>query len=144
MPEEYLLGIALMRGISKKVTRYTVDGMLQVTWTPQTTATKHYLKRGRHGLQSPFEVVTTTTWQVIIEWQREAIAIAQQVAGWRLSVTNAPALRLDLPGAVACYRDQWQPERGVHRLKGAALAMRPLLLRSDARIGGLVCLLVMA
>lgn len=126
------------------LTRYTVSNLLQVTWAPHTTETKRYLKRGRHGPQSPFEVVTTTTWQVTITWQREAIATCHQLAGWRLYVTNAPDTRLDLAGAVACYRDQWEPERGFHRLKGATLAIRPLLLRSDPRISGLLTVLVIA
>ena len=67
-----------------------------------------------------------------------------RLAGWRLYVTNAPAWRLNLDGAVACYREQWQPERGFHRLKGIPLAIRPLLLRSDLRICGLLNLLVIA
>jgi transposase len=74
----------------------------------------------------------------------EAIATANQLAGWRLYVTNAPVTRLDLQTAVQSYREEWQPERGFQRLKGAALAIRPLLLRSDRRICGLVRLLVIA
>ena len=50
--------------------------------------------------------------------------------------------RLDLNRALACYREEWQPERSFHRLKGAALAIRPLLLRSDQRIAGLMRILV--
>jgi transposase len=45
---------------------------------------------------------------------------------------------------VQSYREEWQPERGFHRLKGAALTIRPLLLRSDQRIWGLLRLLVIA
>lgn len=82
---------------------------LNVTWTPHTQQTKHYLKRGRHGPD-----------------------------------TNAPIARLDLNGALTCYREEWQPERGFHRLKGADLAIRPLRLRSDQRIAGLMQLLVIA
>jgi len=124
--------------------RYRVGDYLRVTWTPHTTQTRHYLKRGRHGPNSPFEMVTTTHWQLTLERQMEAIETFNRLAGWRLYVTNAPAWRLDLSGAVACYREQWQPERGFHRLKGIPLAIRPLLLRSDRRIGGLLCILVIA
>ena len=74
----------------------------------------------------------------------DAIDRFNQLAGWRLYATNAPAERLDLNAALACYREEWQPERGFHRLKGAALAIRPLLLRSDQRIAGLLRLLVIA
>lgn len=124
--------------------RHQVQDYLQVTWTPHTTQTKRYLKRGRHGPDSPFELVETTTWTLTLTRKTEAIETFNQLAGWRLYVTNAPARRLDLTSAVACYREQWQPERGFHRLKGAALAIRPLLLRSKTRICGLLCVLVLA
>ena len=124
--------------------RHRVGDYLRVTWTPHITQTKRYLKRGRHGPTSPCEMVTTTRWQLTIERQTEAIETFNRLAGWRLYVTNAPAWRLNLSGAVACYREQWQPERGFRRLKGVPLAIRPLLLRSDRRIGGLLCILVIA
>jgi transposase len=124
--------------------RYNVRDYLRVTWTPHAIQTKHYLKRGRHGPDSPFEIVTTTRWQLTVERQPEAIAMFHRLAGWRLYVTNTAAGRLDLSSAVACYREQWQPERGFHRLKGVPLAVRPLFLRSDRRIRGLLCLLVSA
>ena len=88
--------------------------------------------------------MTTTRWQLTVERQTEDIETFNRLAGWRLYVTNAPAWRLNLSGAVACYREQWQPERGFHRLKGIPLAIRPLLLRSDRRIGGLLFILVIA
>ena len=124
--------------------RYDVAAYLQVTWTAYTTETKRYLKRGRHGPNSPYELVTSTTWHVQVTRLTEAITTANQLAGWRLYVTNAPATRLDLQAAVQSYREEWQPERGFQRLKGAALAIRPLLLRSDQRICGLLRILVLA
>jgi transposase len=124
--------------------RYDVTAYLQVTWTAHTAETKRYLKRGRHGPHSPYELVTTTTWQLTRQRQSDAIETFNQLAGWRLYVTNAPAERLALHGAVSCYREQWQPERGFQRLKGVALAIRPLLLRSDQRIAGLLRILVIA
>src|SRR5690606_27867684 len=84
------------------------------------------------------------TWHLQITRNHDAIETFNQLAGWRLYVTNAPVARLDLQGALTCYREEWQPERGFHRLKGAALAIRPLLLRSDQRIAGLLRILVIA
>lgn len=124
--------------------RYDVAAYLQVTWTAQTSETKHYLKRGRHAPNSPYELVTSRVWHLTVTRLDAAIATFNQLAGWRLYVTNAPAARLDIPTAVRCYREEWQPERGFHRLKGAALAIRPLLLRSDQRICGLLHILVIA
>ena len=71
--------------------RYDVAAYLQVTWTAHTTETKRYLKRGRHGPNSPYELVTNTTWQVQVTRLPEAIANFNQLAGWRIYVTNAPA-----------------------------------------------------
>ena len=124
--------------------RYDVATYLQVIWTTHTTETKRYLKRGRHGPHSPGELVPSTTWHVTVTRLSDAIASFDQLAGWRLYVTNAPVARLDLAAAVSSYREEWQPERGFHRLKGAALAIRPLLLRSDQRICGLLRILVIA
>jgi len=126
------------------LTRHDVGAYLTVTWTAHTQQTKRYLKRGRHGPDSAFEMVETTTWQLQITRNHDAIETFNRLAGWRLYVTNAPVARLDLHGALTCYREEWQPERGFHRLKGAALAIRPLLLRSDQRIAGLLQILVIA
>lgn len=137
-------GAQLMSQSQALLDRYDVAAYLQVTWTAHTTETKRYLKRGRHGPNSPYELVTSTTWQVTVTRLNDAIAIFDQLAGWRLYVTNTPLERLDLAAAVSSYREEWQPERGFHRLKGAALAIRPLLLRTDQRICGLVRILVIA
>ena len=134
----------LMAQSQALLTRHDVGVYLDVTWMPYTRQTKRYLKRGRHGPDSPFEIVETTTWQLQITRNDDVIETFNQLAGWRLYVTNAPVARLDLKGALACYREEWQPERGFHRLKGAALAIRPLLLRSDQRIAGLMRILVIA
>jgi transposase len=124
--------------------RHKVAAYLHVTWTAHTTQTKRYLKRGRHGPDSPYEMVTKTIWQMTVTRLQDEIALHDQLAGWRIYVTNAPTERLDLLSVVSCYREEWQPERGFHRLKGAALAIRPLLLRSDQRIRGLLRILVIA
>jgi transposase len=89
-------------------------------------------------------MVATTPWQLTVVRVQEAVEECNRFAGWRLSGTNAAAGRLTLDGAASGYREQWQPEREFHRRKGASLAIRPLLLRSDQRICGLLCLLVIA
>jgi transposase len=66
------------------------------------------------------------------------------LAGWRQYATNALASRLSLAGAVNCYRQEWQPEHGFHRLKGGLLAITPLFLKDDNRIRGLLLLLGVA
>jgi len=76
--------------------------------------------------------------------QTVAIDLFNRLAGWRIYVTNAPASRLSLDGAVNCYRQEWQPEHGFHRLKGGLLAIMPLYLHDDERIRGLLLLLGIA
>ena len=59
-------------------------------------------------------------------------------------MTNTPLRRLSLPAAVNCYRQEWQPKQGFHRLKRGLLAIMPLYLCDDERIRGLMLLLGMA
>jgi hypothetical protein len=68
----------------------------------------------------------------------------QPLGGLRQYATNAPPGRLSLTGAVNCYRQEWQPEHGFHRLKGGLLAITPLFLKDDNRIRGLLLLLGIA
>jgi transposase len=107
--------------------RHKVSPYWDVTWTEQATEQKRYLKRGRHGPNSPFEMVKTTTWIRTIIRQEAAIEEFNSLAGWRLYVTNAPTRRLDTVGIVTCYRQQWQPERGFHRLNFTGSRTQPWL-----------------
>jgi transposase len=124
--------------------RYRVGEYLKVTWKAHITRRKHYLKRGRHGAETPFEMVTETHWTLSLERQEEAIATFNRLAGWRLYASNAPEQRLSLGQAIGCYREQWQPEYAFRRLKSGAVAIRPLFLRSERRIKGLLRILVIA
>ena len=51
---------------------------------------------------------------------------------------------VNLSGALNCYRQEWQPEHGFHRLKGGLLAIMPLFLRAEQRSRGLLVLLSLA
>ena len=62
----------------------------------------------------------------------------------RVYVTTAPARRLSVAEAVNCYRQEWQPEHGFHRLKWGLLAIAHLFLKDDNRIRGLLLLLGIA
>ena len=74
---------------------------------------------GRPGPQPAKATVETRTWTVPTCRRPAAIAECERLAGWRVYVTNASTQRLDLSGALNCYRQEWQPEHGFHRLKGA-------------------------
>ena len=78
------------------------------------------------------------------ERQPEAIAEAEQLAGWRIYVTNVKFELLSLSQAVAYYRDQWQLENGFHRFKRGQLPALPIYLANEDRIIGLMFLLTIA
>ena len=136
--------VRLQKACQVLLKRFDMQDYLSVSYTNQTQQTKRYLKRGRHKDDTPFEMLTTTLWQVEVLRVQEALTDAYACAGWRLFVTNAAPEQLSLQETAACYREQWQPEHGFHRIKGGSLAVRPLLLRSDARIRGLMFLLMLA
>ena len=82
----------------------------------------------------------------ITEVRREAVAIEarRQRLGWRVQVTNSPKKRLSLLASVLSYRSGWSLERDFHLLKDNPLGIRPLFVKSDAQIGGLVRLITLA
>jgi transposase len=126
------------------LTRYRVTDYLRLSFRERVTCRTHYVGRGRPGPQRPQATSETRTWTVTASRRPAAIALFERLAGWRVYVTNTPAQRLSLAGAVNCYRQEWQPEHGFHRLKGGLLAITPLFLRDEDRIRGLLVLLGIA
>ncbi len=126
------------------LTRYRVADYLSVSFRERVTRQTRYVGRGRPGPNRPTQTLETRTWTVVVHRRPAAIAAAERLAGWRVYVTNTPAQRLSLAGAVQCYRQEWQPEHGFHRLKGGLLAITPLFLRDEDRIRGLLVLLGIA
>ena len=124
--------------------RYDLTDYLNLTFHEQATCRTRYVGRGRPGPDRPTQTSETHRWTVEVCRQTAAIEQFNRLAGWRIYVTNAPSARLSLDDAVNCYRQQWQPEHGFHRLKNGLLAIMPLYLRDDERIRGLLLLLGVA
>ena len=124
--------------------RYDLAEYLNLTFHEQVARQTHYVGRGRPGPDRPTRTSEVHTWTVEVHRQTAAIDLFNRLAGWRIYVTNAAVSRLSLTGAVTCYRQEWQPEHGFHRLKGGLLAIMPLYLRDDERIRGLLLLLGIA
>jgi transposase len=82
--------------------------------------------------------------QVRSEIDPEALARAQQMMGWRVYATNQPQSERRLNQVVAAYREQYQIERGIGRLKGQPLGLEPLYISDETRLRGLVHLLTIA
>ncbi len=126
------------------LTRYRVADYLSVSFHERVTRQMRYVGRGRPGPNRPTQTLETHTWTVTARRRPAAIARFDRLAGWRVYVTNTPTQRLSLADAVQCYRQEWQPEHGFHRLKGGRLAIMPLFLRDEDRIRGLLVLLGIA
>ena len=126
------------------LTRYDVADYLEVRYTEHVERQTHYVGGGRPGPNRRTKTIETHTWMVKTKRRRAALNRFNRLAGWRVYVTNTPARRLSLVGAVNCYRQEWQPEHGFHRLKGGLLAITPLFLKDDNRIRGLLLLLGIA
>jgi transposase len=116
----------------------------QVTVQEEWHEHKRYLRRGRPGPATPFEIQTVCHLKLRVERQKDAIALAEQMAGWRIYVTNSPATEMNLSQAIAYYREEWQVEHGIHRFKGGSLPALPLAVRLPERIRGLMLLLFVA
>jgi transposase len=126
------------------LTRYGATDYLDVSYIEQVERQTRYVGPGRPGPHRSRQTVETQTWMVKTKRRRAAIKQFNRLAGWRQYATNTARTRLSLSGAVNCYRQEWQPEHGFHRLKGGLLAITPLFLKDDNRIRGLLLLLGIA
>jgi transposase len=124
--------------------RHRVKEFLIVTTTIETNIRTSYVKKGRPSANSPTQEVTQIELTLSSEHQILAIAEAEQLAGWRLYVTNAPIAHLSLNQAISYYRDQWIVERGFHRFKRGQLPALPIYFQNQDRIVGLMFLLTLA
>ena len=134
----------LAQRVQAILTRYAVTDYVEVGYAEHVERQTRYLGRGRPGPHRATQTIETCTWTVKSRRRRAALNRFNRLAGWRVYVTNAPRPRLSLAGAVNCYRQEWQPEHGFHRLKGGLLAITPLFLKDDNRIRGLLLLLGIA
>jgi transposase len=124
--------------------RHRVKEFFSITITTETITETRYLGRGRPTAKSVPEQVTRINLQLQFQPQSAAIEQAEQLAGWRLYVTNAPTTRLTLTQAVTYYRDEWLLERGFHRFKRGRLPALPIYFQNQDRIVGLMFLLTIA
>jgi transposase len=121
---------------------HRVEDLLSYTFERQVEQQVKYIGRGRGAAGRPQEVVERVRYQITAVVRDEAaITALQQAFGWRAYVTDLPAEQLSLVEAVLTYREEWQIERGFHRLKGAPLSIAPLFVKRDDQVTGLIHLL---
>jgi transposase len=87
----------------------------------------------------------TTAWVVAAFWvDLGAWQAMVERLGWQVYVTNTSAAQYDIPALVASYHQQVVHERSFSRLKTRNLQLRPVYVRDETRIAGLVWLLCLA
>lgn len=120
------------------VERHRVADFLSVKVSWKIEHQQKWLGRGRPGPNRTKQDLKYYRARVSVRRRAKALQAFKQQAGWRPYATNAPKARLSLQQAVEKYSGQWQPEHGFHRLKGGALKVAPIFLRTDRHIRGLL------
>jgi transposase len=133
---------ALRERLSSLLQRHDVTSLLVVEVSETATLTRRSGRKGRPRTADVVEEVTS--YQAHFSAQRDPAAIteAEQLAGWRIYVTNSSAAELSLIQAMALYREEWTVEHGYHRWKGGHIPALPLFLHIEWRIRGLMLLLL--
>jgi transposase len=83
--------------------------------------------------------VLVSVWVDLARWQ----AMVERL-GWQVYVSNSTAEEYGVEALVATYHGQVVHERSFSRLKTRNLHVRPLFVRDERRIGGLVWVLCLA
>jgi transposase len=73
-----------------------------------------------------------------------ALEAAVRRLGWRVYGTHQPVESLSLEQAVLAYRNEYQVERSLGRLKGQPLSLTPMYVQRDDHATGLIRLLSIA
>ena len=81
--------------------------------------------------------------QVHVQVEEDEVAIQQAMRrlGWRVYGTNQAPHQCSVEQAVLAYREEYQVERSLGRLKGKPLSLTPMYLHDDQRATGLIRLL---
>ena len=136
---------ALRAAVSAILERCDVTGLLTVSWQRQEYPDTKYVGPGRGSVKRATRTEMRVRYQITtVHREAAAIEARQKRLGWRVQVTNSPKKRLSLLASVLSYRSGWCLERDFHLLKDNPLGIRPLYVKSDAQIGGLVRLMTLA
>jgi len=128
----------------KVAEKYSVLECDEMKVTDSITTQKQYKKRGRPTAETPDEEIKILNLNLEYNRQPDVVEKQEQLAGWRIYVTNTTQEQMTVQESVAYYRDEWIVERGMHRFKRGCLPVLPLFLRRPERIKGLMLLLTIA
>jgi transposase len=113
--------------VTKRITEAKLAGVVQTALEPQR------LPDGSTAW------VVAAIWVDLAAWQ----AMVERL-GWQVYVTNTTPEQYAVPALVATYHQQPIHERSFARLKTRNLHLRPVFVRDETRIAGLVWLLSLA
>jgi transposase len=136
---------SLQTAVAAILERCDVTGLLRVNWERQEHHQTKYVGPGRGSAKRAMRTEVQVRYQITqVHRESAALEAQRQRLGWRVQVTNSPKKRLSLVASVLSYRGGWCLERDFHLLKDNPLGIRPLYVKSDTQIGGLVRLMTLA
>jgi len=130
---------ALRQAVIQIVQRHQVEDFLWLRYDHRLTRHRRRAYRGQAaGIREDR--------QAIVEVRIDEVALASAIKrlGWRIYSTNQPSEQLALDQAVLAYRQEYQVERSLGRLKGRPLSLRPMYVQRDDHATGLIRLLSIA
>jgi transposase len=130
---------ALRRAVVAILKRYEVADFIRFRLHPHV---EERSVRAYRGQSARVEQVRDTT--VEVEVDEAVLEAAIRRLGWRLYGTNQGAEQLSLEQAVLAYRNEYQVERSLGRLKGRPLSLTPMYVQRDDHATGLIRLLSIA
>jgi transposase len=130
---------ALRQAVVAIVPRYGTENLLWFRLTQHVTPRPVRAYRGQ-----PARVDHTRHASVEVCVDEAALEAAVRRLGWRVYGTNQPAESLSLEQAVLAYRNEYQVERSLGRLKGRPLSLTPMSVQRDDYATGLIRLLSIA
>jgi transposase len=118
---------ALERTVAERIARAGLTGVVQTALAEETLP------------DGTTRWVVSAVWVQLGAWQDLVARL-----GWQVYVTNTSTTHYSAPALVASYHQQVLEERGFSRLKTRHLHIRPVYLRDETRIAGLLWLLCLA
>lgn len=117
----------LERTVAERIARAGLPGVVQTAVAEETLP------------DGSSRWIVSAVWVHLAAWQ----ALVARL-GWQVYVTNTTKAHYSAPALVASYHQQALEERGFSRLKTRNLHIRPVYLRDETRIAGLLWLLCLA
>ncbi len=118
---------ALEQTVAQRIARARLTGVVRTALREETLA------------DGTTRWIVAAVWVNLAAWQ----AMVDRL-GWKVYVSNTTATQYTAPALVAAYRQQTIEERNFSRLKTRTLHIRPIYLREEQRITGLLWLLCLA